>query len=241
MNSFPEAEVYEIKKIKLNSPIIFAGFVGVGLAGTISLGYIIEKLKMKEIGYMRSKYLPPATVFIQGRLRHPFRFYSNKSGTICAIICEITLQFEGLYSIASAILDWSEKNGSDEIIVLDGVPSEEPHDQKAFCAAEEDLCRIMSDKGISMIPQGFVTGIPGAILNECILRKIRGLTLLVKANPQKPDPLAAATLVEAVNRVYQTSIDIKELREQEKQLGVDLKALSDKYTEARKSETNLYM
>jgi uncharacterized protein len=241
LNSFPEAEVYEIKKTKLNSPIIFAGFVGAGLAGTISLGYIIEKLKMKEIGYMRSKYLPPATVFIQGRLRHPFRFYSNKSGTICAIICEITLQFEGLYSIASAILDWSEKNGSDEIIVLDGVPSKEAHDQKAFCAAEEDLCRIMADNGINMIPQGFVTGIPGAILNECILRKIRGVTLLVKADPQKPDPFAAATLVEAVNRVYHTSIDTKELREQEKQLGADLKALSDKYAEARKAETNLYM
>jgi len=241
LNSFPEAEVYEIKKIKLNSPIIFAGFVGAGLAGTISVGYIIEKLKMKEIGYLRSKYLPPATVFVQGGLRHPFRFYSNKSGTICAIICEITLQFEGLYSIASAILDWSEKNGSDEIIILDGVPSTEIHDQKAFCAAEEDLCRIMADKGINMISQGFVTGIPGAILNECILRKIRGVTLLVKADPQKPDPLAAATLVEAVNRVYQTSIDTNELKAQEKQLGVDLKALSDKYTEARKAETNLYM
>ena len=241
MNSFPEAEVYEIKKVKLNSPIIFAGFVGAGLAGTISLGYIIEKLKMQEIGYLRSKYLPPATVFIQGRLRHPFRFYSNKGGTICAIICEITLQFDGLYNIASAILDWAEKNCSDEIIILEGVPSTEAHDQKAFCAAEEDLCRLMKEKGINMISQGFVTGIPGAILNECILRKIRGVTLLVKADPQKPDPLAAATLVEAVNQVYQTGIDTKELRAQEKQLGVDLKALSDKYTEARKTETSLYM
>ncbi len=240
-NSFPEAEVYELKKVKLNTPIIFAGFVGAGLAGPIAVGYIIEKLKMKEIGYMRSKYLPPATVFIQGRLRHPFRFYSNKSGTICAVICEITLRSEGLYTIASAILDWSEKNGSEEIIILDGIPSKEDHDQKAFCAAEEDLCRIMADKGIDMIPQGFVTGIPGAILNECILRKIRGVTLLVRSNPQKPDPLAAATLVEAVNRVYQTSIDTKDLRDQEQQIGLDFKALSDKYTEARKTETSLYM
>jgi len=241
LNSFPEAEVYEIKKVKLNSPIVFAGFVGAGLAGPIAVGYMIEKLKMKEICYMRSKYLPPATVFIQGRLRHPFRFYSNKSGTICAIICEITLQLEGIYTIASAILEWSEKNRSEEIIILDGIPSKEKHDQKAFCAAEEDLCRIMADSEIDMIPQGFVTGIPGAILNESLLRKIRGVTLLVKADPQKPDPLAAATLIEAVNRVYQTSIDTKDLREQEEQIGSDFKALSDKYAEARKAETSLYM
>jgi predicted ATP-grasp superfamily ATP-dependent carboligase len=45
------------------------------------------------------------------------------------------------YNIASTILDWIEKNGSDEIIILDVVPSTEAHDQKVFCAAE-DLCRI---------------------------------------------------------------------------------------------------
>ncbi|HYL65612.1 MAG TPA: PAC2 family protein [Nitrosopumilaceae archaeon] len=60
----------------------------------------------------------------------------------------------------------------------------------------------MADSVINMIPQGFVTGIPGAILNECILQEIRGVALLVKADPQKPDPLAATTLVEAVNRIY---------------------------------------
>ncbi|MGI0081768.1 MAG: proteasome assembly chaperone family protein [Nitrosopumilaceae archaeon] len=240
-NGFPEAEVHELAEIKLDNPIIFAGFVGAGLAGSIAVGYIIEKLKMKEIGYMRSKYLPPATVFIQGRLRHPFRFYANKSGTICGIICEIILRMEGLYTISSSILDWAEKNGSKEIVVLDGVPSKESHDQKAFCAAEEDLCRVMADKGINMIPQGFVTGIPGGILNECLIRKIRGVTLLVRANPQRPDPLAAATLVDAVNRAYETGIDTTELRKEAEQIGQDFKELSDKYAEARKSDSGLYM
>lgn len=240
-NGFPEAEVFEIKKIKLNSPIIFAGFVGAGLVGSIAVGYIIEKLKMKEIGYMRSKYLPPATVFMQGRLRHPFRFYANKGGTICGIICEITLRMEGLYTIASSILDWAEKNGSREMVVLDGVADKEKHDQKAFCAAEEDLCRVMQDSDINMIPRGFVTGIPGAILNESLIRKIRGVTLLVKANPQRPDTLAAATLVDAINRAYGTAIDVTELRKQEQQIGHDFKELSDKYAEARKADSGLYM
>ncbi len=238
---FPEAEVYELCKIKLDTPIIFAGFVGAGLAGPIAVGYMVEKLEMKEIGYMRSKYLPPATVFIQGRLRHPFRFYSNRGGTICAIVCEIALRMEGLYTIASSILDWAERNGSEEIVILDGVPSKEPHDHKAYCAAEEDLCRVMIDKGINMVPQGFVTGIAGAILNECLIRKIRGVTLLVRADLEKPDPLAAATLVEAVNSAYETSIDTNDLRRQEMQIGQDFKDISEKYAQARKSEGNLYM
>ncbi len=237
---FPEAEVFETKKVELKNPIIFAGFVGAGLVGPVAINHIIEKLKMEEIGLMRSKYLPPSTVFIQGRLRHPFRFYSNDDGTICSIICEITLRMEGLYTIVAAILDWAKEKGSNEIIILDGVASEK-HDDKAYCAAEEDLCRVMADKGIDMIPQGFITGIPGGILNECILRKIQGVTLLVKANKENVDPEAAATLVEAVNRLYETKIDTDDLRKEKERIGADFSELTKKYVEHREELSGMYM
>lgn len=232
--------VHEIKRINYRSPIIFAGFVGPGLAGPLSIGYMIQKLRMQEIGYLRSRYLPPSTVFIQGRLRHPFRFYANKRGTICAIICEITLRMDGLYDIASTILDWAESKGTREFVILDGVTSDE-HDNKIFCAAEEDLCRIMSEKGINMISQGFITGIPGSILNECLVRKIRAITLLVRTNHTNPDPLAAATLLEAVNSVYGTMIDTTELRKEKEKIGIEFKELSEKYKEHRETSSGMYM
>lgn len=235
-----DEQVHEIKKINFKSPIVFAGFVGPGLAGPLSVGFMIEKLKMQEIGYLHSKYLPPSTVFMQGRLRHPFRFYSNKKGTICAIICEVTLKMEGLYNIASVILDWVQSKGTKELVILDGVASEE-HDSKTFCAAEEDLCRIMQDSGISMISQGFITGIPGSILNECIIRKIRAITLLVKASHTHPDPLAAATLIDSINRVYGTIIDTTELRAQKEKIGDEFRELSEKYKEHRQSDSGMYM
>ena len=232
-------EVYEIKKNVLKSPIIFAGFVGAGLVGPLSVGHIIDKLKMEEIGYLRSRHLPPSTVFIQGRLRHPFRLYSNNDGTICAIICEITLPL-GLHDIVSTILNWAEKNGSHEIVILDGVAAA-THDNKAFCAAEEDLCRVMEGNDIKMIPQGFITGVAGGLLNECLVRKIQGVTLLVKASEKGADPLAAATLVEAVNRAYNMNIDTTDLRKYKKKIGVDFKELSDKYVEHKKIDSNMYM
>ena len=234
-----DEEIYEIKKTVLKSPIVFAGFVGAGLVGPLSVGHIIDKLKMEEIGYLRSRYLPPSTVFIQGRLRHPFRLYSNNEGTICAIICEITLPF-GLHDIVSTILNWAEKNGSHEIVILDGVAAA-THDNKAFCAAEEDLCRVMEGNDIKMIPQGFITGVAGGLLNECLVRKIQGVTLLVKASEKGADPLAAATLVEAVNRAYNMKIDTTDLRKHTKKIGADFKELSDKYVEHKKIDSNMYM
>jgi len=237
---FPEAEVFEIKKIELKSPIIFAGFVGAGLVEPLAINHIIDKLKMEEIGVMRSKYLPPSTVFMRGRLRHPFRFYANPEGTVCAIICEITLKMEGLYSSVSSILDWAAEKGSKEIVILDGVASTE-HDDKAYCAAEEDLIRTMADKDIKMIPQGFITGIPGGILNECLVREIQGLTLLAKANKIAPDSAAAGTLIQAVNRFYEMNIDVTELQEDKERLHSEFSELSQKYVEHREEIAGMYM
>ena len=238
--NIPEAEIYETGKNNLKNPTIFVGFVGAGLVGTIATDHMINELNMKEVGFLRSKHLPPSTVFMQGRLRHPFRIYSNNDGSICVIISEIIISKNGIYNIAMAILEWAEKKGSNEIIVLDGVAASK-HDGEAFFAAEVDLCRIMEENDIKMIPQGFITGISGGILNECLIRKIRGVTLLAKADERTPDPVAAATIIEAVNRLYETEIDTTNLKKQKKQLGVELRELSDKYTEHKKIDSNMYM
>ncbi len=239
-SNIPEAEIYEVGKNKLKNPTIFVGFVGAGLVGTIAIDHMINELNMKEVGFLRSKHLPPSTVFMQGRLRHPFRIYSNNDGSVCAIICEIIISKDGIYNIAMAILEWAEKKGSNEIIVLDGV-ADSKHDGEAFFAAEVDMCRIMEENDIKMIPQGFITGISGGILNECLIRKIRGVTLLVKADESTPDPVAAATIIEAVNRLYETEIDTTNLKKQKQQLGVELRELSDKYSEHKKIDSNMYM
>ena len=240
MQEFPEAEVFELRNAELKNPIIFAGFVGAGLVGPLAINHIIEQLEMKEIAVMRSKYLPPSTVFMRGRLRHPFRFYADKKGTVCVIICEITLRMEGLYSLVSTILDWAATKGSKEIVILDGVASSE-HDNKAYCAAEEDLVRTMADRDISMIPQGFITGLPGGILNECLVREIQGIALLAKANKIAPDPAAAATLIEALNRFYYMNIDTTELTEEKDRLHSEFSELSQKYVEHREEIAGMYM
>ena len=53
--------------------------------------------------------------------------------------------------------------------------------------------------------------------------------------------MAAATIIEAVNRVYETEINTKNLKKQKKQMRVDLKELSDKYSEHKKIDSNMYM
>ena len=50
---YPAAEVVEINGEIPNEPIIFAGFVGAGLVGPLSIGHMIAEMNMKEIAYVR--------------------------------------------------------------------------------------------------------------------------------------------------------------------------------------------
>ena len=92
-----------------------------------------------------------------------------------------------------------------------------------------------------MIPQGFITGIPGGILNECLVREIQGVTLLAKANKTEPDSAAAATLIEALNRFYEMDIDTTDLKNDKERINSEFSELSQKYVEHREEISGMYM
>ena len=64
MNSeYPTAEVVEMNGEIPSKPIIFAGFVGAGLVGPLSIGHMIAEMDMKEIAYVRSRHMPTIDCF----------------------------------------------------------------------------------------------------------------------------------------------------------------------------------
>ncbi|HDI10290.1 MAG TPA: hypothetical protein ENF65_00925, partial [Euryarchaeota archaeon] len=53
-----EILLVEKEGISLNNPVLIEGFPGVGLVASIATGFLVEELKLEEIGYVFSKYLP---------------------------------------------------------------------------------------------------------------------------------------------------------------------------------------
>ncbi len=237
---FPNAIVTEFADTDTKCKTLVAGFVGAGLVGPIAAGHIVAETGMDEFACMRSRHLPPAAVFIRGHLQHPFRFYSNKSTGMCAIICETTIQMDGVYDIISAIFDWIKSKNAQELVILDGIASDS-HDDVAYYAAEKDLHSVEKSSGIQMISRGFLTGISGGLLDECLLHNVRGSAILVKAKKDGPDPAAAATLVEAINSLYRTDISTESLRSNTLQIGDKFSELSKRYTRHRDETHGMYM
>jgi len=225
-----EVEVVDVKELDLKEPLIVTGFVGAGLVGSIAADLIINQLKMEEVAYIKSRYLPPVAIFVEEKLRHPFRIHASKKDNLCVVICEIPLREEGLYSISSALLDWAEKRGTKEILVLEGIPVPGlPMDRRPFCVTEMGKCDHFRDRGINMLRKGIIYGIAGAILSECLTRKIGGTAILTPAMATIPDPEGAAVLIEALNKSHGLKIDTADLIAGANEIREKLKEIAENY------------
>jgi uncharacterized protein len=113
--------ISDINNLQKNKSILIAGFPGPGLVGSISTSYIIDKLNMHQIACVESEYISPGVIYVDGKLRHPFRLYANKEGNVCVIVCEAPIMINGIHSVLNTVMDWAIKNAIQEVLVLDGI------------------------------------------------------------------------------------------------------------------------
>lgn len=237
INSIEEVNICEDEKIDFDNPMVILGFVGPGLVGGIAITHLIDQMKMKEIAHIRSKHLPSAVVFIDGKLRHPFRIYTNEKKNLIAVVCEVSIPSEGHYPIASSLLNWIESKNAKELIVLEGIAVRGiPKKRESYCVAEQQKIQECQKMGIKVLSAGIIHGIVGSILNECLIRKIEGIAFMTPAVTFIPDPEGAALLVEVLNKVYGFNVNTDQLLGSAQELKQKLMEIAKNHKNMVKSE-----
>ncbi len=211
----PEAQVVQTREIDMKQPLLVCCFPSAGVVGTIAAQTLIEKFEMKEVAHVRSRHMPSAAVFQDGRLRHPFRIYGHEEKNLLVVTAELPVADEGLYVVSSALLDWGTTVGVKETVILDGIPVQGiPANRKVLFAAEEEkISELEEDDTMEILTKGIITGIAGSILSETLCREMVGFALLTPAIAMVPDPEGAIQLLEALNRLYKVGVDVTELKE----------------------------
>lgn len=249
----PLARVVQRMK-KLDSPNLIAGFPGPGLVGSISTSYIINKLAMNQIACVESQFIVPGVIYAEGKLRHPFRVYSNLKGDVCVLVCEAPIMIQGIYSVLDAVMNWALHNKVREVMVLDGIPVEGLPDPKrtpiilSSDGRKADEANLIHDYDIdvtkkeevddaaSVYPStAFVPGLAGGILSSCLSNGIASKALLIYAARGIPDPEGAAILIDSLGKITDnTSLKIHtaELRKQ----GAALKTRIENIIQSSKQE-----
>ncbi len=234
----PEAQVVQTQEIDMKQPLLVCCFPSAGVVGTIAAQEMIQQFEMEEVAHVRSRYMPSAAVFQDGRLRHPFRIYGHKEKNLLVVTAELPVADDGLYMVSSALLDWGATVGVKETVILDGIPVQGlPSDRKVLFAAEEQkISELVEDDTMEILTKGIITGIAGSILSETLCREMVGFALLTPAIAMVPDPEGAVQLLEALNRLYKVDVDVTQLKESGAEIRKKMEEMAQQVDGMRKQQ-----
>jgi uncharacterized protein len=170
----------------------------------------------------------------QQKPKFPARIYASTNPKIAVCLSEFTMPALLDRFIARSILAWAKSQKCSLVISPCGVPSmeEEEGERKEmvmFGVGSTDRTRqMLKSKGVPLLQYGVVPGITGALLNEGKWNSSDVIALLVEADPEIPDARAAATVVEAIQKLLpHLNLDVSPLYEEAERIEARLKTLRE--------------
>jgi Archaeal enzymes of ATP-grasp superfamily len=188
---------------------------------------------------IKSRSIPPVTVFVGGKMRSPFRIYSNEEGTIAVVQCEVPIDMDGLYDVTETLMEWVKTIKPKEFAIIDGVPVRDlPEERKPFLVASPDRIKELEYTKIAKAEAALITGIGGAILNESIFSKEKTIALITHVSTQFPDPNAVLAIVNSLNAIYGLKIETSLLEQSVNEIQSNIQRVTDEYMHLRDKDQN---
>jgi uncharacterized protein len=230
-----EIETRKFKDMNLKDGTILEGFPGIGIVGPIAATYLIDYLNMDQICALDSEDFPPTSMVYANKPKFPARIYANSEHKIGLFLSEFTPSPELHRPIAKKLLIWAKEQHCKRFICMEGLPSEtdnEPGDEgerdiNVFgIGSTDDARKELKKAGINQLETGIIYGVSGVLLNEGRWENFDVITLLAEAYVNLPDALAAAKILEALDKLMpDIKIDTEPLLEQSKKFEEHLKVL----------------
>jgi uncharacterized protein len=217
-----EVRIYEVKRVDVEGAIVIDGFPSVGLVSSIVANYLIDTLKMEQIGIVESPAFPTVALVRNGIPQHPVRIYAGRppadragrgADKIVAFVSEFHPAPAIIHPLATAILDWVQEQRCSLLVSPEGLVVEADararsgksprlNDVKVYGIASTPKAReLYIEPNTIPFTEGVITGIAGVLLNEGRRRGFDVLTFLAEAQSDYPDARAAAKVIEAINRI----------------------------------------
>jgi len=203
--------ILEYKKIDLSDSMLVIAFPTVGLISSIAGRFIIDSLKLKEIGSIVSKHFMPATVIHNSNPSPPVRIYAGKKmcgpdnscEQLAVIISEFMPPLDIIKPLVDKIFDWSEEKNCKVIMTLEGTHAMDEKNKKkvqVYGVGSTPLMKhVLKKYNIKQTREGMIVGVTGVLLYSGALMNRDVICLLSEAHASYPDSRAAGNLLEKLD------------------------------------------
>jgi len=206
-----EIKIFENKELDLSNSMLLVAFPTVGLISSIVGHYIIDTLKLEEVGSIVSKFFSPTAIIHKSKPSPPVRIYAGKK--ICGpdgsceqltvIISEFMPPLEIIKPLTDKIFQWSKEKKCKMITALEGTHAIGDRNEKKInifgVGSNNKMNQILKNNKIKLTEEGMITGVTGVLLYEGVLLNQDVICLLAEAHASYPDSRAAAALLEKLD------------------------------------------
>ena len=230
-----DIELIEYKKEDLSNSMLVVTFPTVGLISSIAGHFIIDSLKLEEIGTIVSKEFMPATVIHKSKPSPPVRIYAGKKKCgpdgaceqLAVIISEFMPPYNIIKPLADKILEWSDKKGCKTIVALEGTHAIGEGKKKPMVygvGSNIEMKNLLKKYKIEETKEGMITGVTGVLLYEGVLMQRDVICLLSEAHSAFPDSRAAGNLLKKLDIMLpEIKIDPKPLYKEAEKIEAQIK------------------
>ncbi|MCD6456464.1 MAG: proteasome assembly chaperone family protein [Methanophagales archaeon] len=223
-----EIEVHELKKVKLNKPILIEGLPGVGNVGKLVAEHIIHELGAERIVEIYSWHFPPQVlVNDDGTVRLcKNEVYAWKSKNLDLLIVsgdQQSVTNEGHYLITETLLDLAQQYGVSRIYTLGGYGIGQLVEKQMVLGAVNDaeLVEEMKKYGVEFReeePGGSIVGASGLLLGLGGQRGIPAVCLLGLTSGYLVDPKSAQAVLKILGNALNLEIPMQALEDRAEEM-----------------------
>ncbi|MFQ5837536.1 MAG: proteasome assembly chaperone family protein [Thermoplasmata archaeon] len=216
----------------------------VGLSSTIACSYLVSSFGLDQISALESDEFPPISMIYSKKPKFPARIYASEKLKLAVFISEVPLPANLHRSLARTLLDWTRDQGCQEIICMEGLSVSDGGNRplRIWGVGSTDRAREkLGTSGIEQLETGMISGVSGVLLNEGRWVKFDVISLLAETRPYMPDALAAAKLVEGIDRLLpQLSVPTEPLYEQAEVIQAHMATLREQAKPAIEGLVEMY-
>jgi len=198
-----------ILKKKPKNCVMIQGFPGVGLVGSIAAEFLLEHLKVEQIGKITADDMPAMIAVHQGKMVDPFGiFYCAEHNLIIVHAVAATHGIE--WKLGKMMLELAEKLEAKEIISLEGIAGPDQEEFKTFFFSQKNAEKLQK-AGLEEMKEGVVIGVTAALLVEST---VPVTCIFSETHSNLPDSKAAAKIIEDLDKYLGLKIDYAPLLKQ---------------------------
>ncbi|MFW6320335.1 MAG: proteasome assembly chaperone family protein, partial [Halohasta sp.] len=186
------------ESITLDRPVLIEGFPGVGLVGKIAVDHIVDHFDMVHYANVFCEGIPPVATYQQAthELVTPVRLYADADRDLLALQSDVPIQPAAAIAFGECVAEWFATENVTPIY-LSGLPRQVDDAPALYGIGTGDGVDLLAETDIEPPSEmGLISGPTGALLAQAVEHDRPAVGLVVEADPQFPDPIAAQAVIE---------------------------------------------